>query len=771
MPNNDNKNKTSRKINDLLDYLDRQTSDMHRRTYFGTDTADNIYSLVSDDLDDAIRRATDGDPEYQNVSNITRLLQKITKDNNASAAAKLDSAFGTGSDNDIVNLFQNNEMMASLMDTYAKTKWIVELDNEFDIICKYMPKLQAALDIKRDAVLCSDSYSKEFLTIQPKNTSANSDDNGSIQENIRNLKKIYKLEENVERWYEDTAKYGEEFVYCVPYDLALKELLKRKANTSYQLSEGVDIRLKDILRESGANIPVNVTVDNKEAAIHLNIDKSKIISEAINNNYYLRKHSGDETLRGLSESFVINETGESFDSHIKKKNGSTEIKFDVTIDNELKWEDDDSTANDGLTTGNKERDVKLKVNGSVLKTIRHDRCIPIYIEDMMFGVYYIKYDEDESIDKNLNTNVNGYSSISSMFNNGIISGNQDQTRPDNEGILRVIAGKISQEIDAAFINANADLKKEIYLMLKYNDRFNTINKSLYMNVTFIPADDIHHLKFREDPETHRGVSDLWNSLVSAKQWIMLNVTSILGWTTRGFDRRVYYVKQSLDTNTAQSLLNVINTIKKGNFGIRQLESVNNILGILGRFNDFVIPTDSTGTAPITFDTQPGQQFDFPQELMQQLEESAVNATDVPIEIVNSSTGMDFAVRYTMTNAKLLRNVLKRQYKIETFVTELVNKLYKFEYNDNVELEVILPPPAFLSMTQGAQLLQNATQYADAIAEIEMANESDQAKAAFKKAVIRKLAPTYLNDAEIENIKNKTKIDASIQKSQPKNDEY
>lgn len=770
MPNNDDKNKTSRKINALLDYLDKQTSDIHRRTYFGTDTADNIYSLVSDDLDDAIRRATDGDPEYQNVSNITRLLQKITKDNNASASSKLDSAFGTGSDNDISNLFQNNEMMATLMDTYAKTKWIVELDNEFDIICKYMPKLQAALDLKRDAVLCSDSYSKEFLTIQPKNTSANSD-TGSIQENIRNLKRIYKLEENVEKWYEDTAKYGEEFVYCVPYDLALKELLKRKGNTSYQLSESVDIRLKDILKESGNNIPVNVTVDNKEAAIHLNIDKSKIISEAIDNNYYLRKHSGDDTLRGLSESFVINETDESFDSHIKKKNGTTEIKFDRTIDDELKWEDDDNTASDGLTTGNKERDVKLKVNGSVLKTIRHDRCIPIYIEDMMFGVYYIRYDEDESIDRSLNTNVNGYSSISSMFNNGIISGNQDQTRPDNEGILKVIAGKISQQIDAAFINANADLKKEIYLMLKYNDRFNTINKSLYMNVTFIPADDIHHLKFREDPETHRGVSDLWNSLVSAKQWIMLNVTSILGWTTRGFDRRIYYVKQSLDTNTAQSLLNVINTIKKGNFGIRQLESVNNILGILGRFNDFVIPTDSSGTAPIVFDTQPGQQFDFPQELMQQLEESAVNATDVPIEIVNSSTGMDFAVRYTMTNAKLLRNVLKRQYKIETFVTEVVNKLYKFEYNDNIELEVILPPPAFLSMTQGSQLLQSATQYADAIVEVEMANESDQAKAAFKKAIIRKLAPSYLNDAEITNIKNETKIAASIQKSEPKNDEY
>ena len=139
MTNNDDKNKTSRKINALLDYLDKQTSDIHRRTYFGTDTADNIYSLVSDDLDDAIRRATDGDPEYQNVSNITRLLQKITKDNNASASSKLDSAFGTGTDNDISNLFQNNEMMASLMDTYAKTKWITR--SKYDL-SKHVASLQ-----------------------------------------------------------------------------------------------------------------------------------------------------------------------------------------------------------------------------------------------------------------------------------------------------------------------------------------------------------------------------------------------------------------------------------------------------------------------------------------------------------------------------------------------------------------------------------------------------------------------------------------------------
>ena len=367
------------------------------------------------------------------------------------------------------------------------------------------------------------------------------------------------------------------------------------------------------------------------------------------------------------------------------------------------------------------------------------------------------------MDINSSGNFRGYNSVTGMFNNAPVSNisnyNEDEVNK-RDLLLRTVAGQISQKIDKAFINANTDLKEEIYLMLRFNDRYNQISHTMDMDVVFIPADDIHHLKFREDPETHRGISDLWDSLVPAKQWITLSLTSILGWTTRGFDRRVYYVKQALDTNTAQSLLNVVATIKKGNFGVRQMESVNNILNIVGRFNDFVIPIGPSGDPPIQFDTQPGQQFDFPDQLLGNLEESSVNPI-LPIEIVNSSTGMDFAVRYTMTNAKLLREVLKRQLKMEDFLSEVSTKIYRFEYEENIELEVMLPPPAFLSMTQSTQLINSASQYADTIVDIEMAGETDEARQMFKKRIIRKMIPSYLTDEEIKEIKDNITIDSAI----------
>lgn len=772
MPDNANQ----KKINNSLDILKQQIGDLYTSTYFTQDNSDEMKTQVQDRLDDAIRKSTLMDDEYKNISNTSRLFRKALGSNNNASSTKLTTSFGKGDENDITAIFENPNIMAGIMDTYSKTKWITQLDQEFDLICKYMTKLQAALDIKRDAVLCSDSYTKEFLTVRAKGENPSSDKNATIQNNISEMIKKYKLSDLTEKWYDNTSKYGEEFVYCVPYSTALTQLLKKKKDTSYVYTQEASIELKDLLPK---DFKGKAVIESGEfgnfPTIRIKFDKSKVLDEIVDNNYYLAKALNSDKLKGLSESY-INERDESFQKHLHKDGNKTEVKLDTMFGDTLEWEDDDKTAANGLLSLN-DKDPKLKVNGALIKSIKHDRIIPIYIEDTLFGCYYIKFNQYEDTDVNASINISGYNSINGMFDNGptgIGNGNvsnsySEERLASQDMLLRQLAGIISQKIDAAFINSNTDLKKEIYLMLKYNDDYNQAQFTADMNVLFIPADDIHHLKFREDPDTHRGISDLWDSLVPAKQWITLTTTSVLGWTTRGFDRRVYYVRQSLDTNVAQSLLNVIATIKKGNFGVRQMESVNNILNIIGRFNDFVIPVGSDGNAPITFDTQPGQQFEFPDALTGNLEESAVNSTGVPLEIVNSSTGMDFAVRYTMTNAKLLRNVLKRQLKMEDFLSEVFTKIYRFEYDDPVELEVILPPPAYLSMTQGVNLLNSATQYADTITEVEMAGQPDEVKTMFKRRLIRKFIPSYISDAELKQIKDNIAIENNIEKSKSEED--
>ena len=100
----------------------------------------------------------------------------------------------------------------------------------------------------------------------------------------------------------------------------------------------------------------------------------------------------------------------------------------------------------------------------------------------------------------------------------------------------------------------------------------------------------------------------------------------------------------------------------------------------------------------------------------------------------------------------------------------LNDEEKAEFNENLELEVTLPPPAFLSMSQGTQLVTAATQYADAIVEVEMAGESDEAKQLFKKRLIRKLIPSYLSDEEMQDIKDNVILDKSTGSSSQLEDE-
>ena len=109
-------------------------------------------------------------------------------------------------------------------------RFLKELDTEIDTVCKYMPKLEEALSAKKDSVLSSDHFSKDFLNVKFPTAS----DNAKFSQRIDEIKKKYKLQKLAEEMYDDTAKYGEKFVYCVPYNIAIAKLLANKPKTSME---------------------------------------------------------------------------------------------------------------------------------------------------------------------------------------------------------------------------------------------------------------------------------------------------------------------------------------------------------------------------------------------------------------------------------------------------------------------------------------------------------------------------------------------------------
>ena len=168
----------------------------------------------------------------------------------------------------------------------------------------------------------------------------------------------------------------------------------------------------------------------------------------------------------------------------------------------------------------------------------------------------------------------------------------------------------------------------------------------------------------------------------------------------------------------------INEIKKSNFGIRQIENINSVLNLTGRFNDYIIPRGGDGQSPVEFEVMPGQQVEIKTELLNLLEESAINPTGVPIEIIQNRQSPDYVMQLTMSNSKFLRFVYERQSEFQDVISPLLTKIYDLEYSTKDMVNLMLPPPLFINVTNTNQLIVNTNDYCENITNIVMADEQD-----------------------------------------------
>ena len=232
--------------------------------------------------------------------------------------------------------------------------------------------------------------------------------------------------------------------------------------------------------------------------------------------------------------------------------------------------------------------------------------------------------------------------------------------------------------------------------------------------------------------------------------------------TRGNDKRVYYVRQSVESNISKTLLKTINEIKKANFGIRQIENINSVLNITGRFNDYIIPRGADGQSPIEFEVMPGQQIEIKTDLLNLLEESAINPTGVPIEIIQNRQSPEYAIQLTMSNTKFLRFVYDRQSAFQDAISPLLTKIYDLEYVTRDIVTLLLPPPLFININNTNQLIVNTNDYCENIVNIICADEQDdQVKQKFSKELKIYSLGSYLNMANIMEIYNKAKQEITM----------
>lgn len=765
--------------------------DLYKNTYFTNNDNSKYIDSIKRKMDDDLEGLIDKAKAQNGGTNMADLYARTLARND------------TDSLNEIRSALEDETVLADIMDIYSQNALVRDLDREIDTVCKYMPKLDEALDIKKDNVLSADHFNDDAVRISIENVAGagiTNDNNNKSEADGSDLElfaRKYDLEAFRNELYSKTAKYGEQFVYIVPYKKALEKLIARTDGASLLSEEG-------ILTEESINEGLQ-SINETLSFRYTDTDESKLKSFGAQELYDLSESTlSDSSLEGLKSNNIeysgldieINKTGvipgiiaqecnmrrifsETVSLFGEESLGSarnaylSNSLYFKNINKKLKkaaqggtLEGPTSLADDGLKDldePTKANDAEqLEIPGAVFEILEHDRVKPIYINNTCLGYYYIEMNDPNG--GNAEEQMTFTSTLGGMRPRRTARENEANggtSTQDNE-VLMKIARKIAQRIDKKFINSNQDIAKEIYTVLKYNADNN--GKTTKLRISFIPPSDIIHSYFELNKKTHRGVSDIVKSLFPAKLYTCLYISNTIALLTRGYDKRLYHVKQTIDTNITSVLLNVINQIKRSNFNLRQIENMNNIMNVTGRFNDLVIPQNANGESPVSFEIMPGQNVEVKTEFMNMLEEMAVNQTGVSLEMVNSRYQESTATHLTMSNARFLIKVYARQKLYEPILSAIYTKLYQYEYNTNSIVKVELPPPIMLNFTNTSQILSMSQELIQNIVQMKFGtSQNEQEKLAFTSLLMEYYYNSFLPMDKINAMADKAKAKTAANK--------
>lgn len=755
-------------IRRIADRIQGTSNSLYKSIYYTNPTNKQNLQSIKTDINKSIKDIMDSNYSNNGEQNISKLIERLLMSQNDENITK-----------EFNSIFGDNEFIANITNSYVDNRWVKIQNDEIDMVLKYMPKLEEALKTIKDNVLSADSFSKDFLNIEDQLEDLTNQE--QFSRNIDQLKDSYDLLKLTNEIYYNASKYGEEFIYCVPYQKAIQRLMDRKTANRV-------VSVKSNLQEGSYIIESDIDGTNKIDVSNIKFSDNELkndfsykfeICDGIIESIVTDAKTARDKLQSVREqslceqffnesTYSVNGNGVPYAySNNKVMDADLELgnklpvhhKFDKTVDDDLEFCNGDDTTADGLMTTEKTNNKINDMNGCVVKRLEPERVIPIILDEICLGYYYFEFNNGEDMFDDRHQTTGMVNTINGLRSNGRSESYDVFQR--REELLRQVSNQLASRIDTKFINNNQGLKKEIYYLLKYADEFTASAQSEgNIRVSYIPPEDIHHIYFDLDKKTGRGISDLNLSMIPAKLYVAIYITNCLAVMTRGNDKRVYYVKQSVESNISKTLLKTINEIKKSNFGIRQVQSINNVLNIVGRFNDYIVPRGSDGQSPIDVEVIQGQQIEIKTELLNILEESAINVTGVPIEIIQNRQSPDYAIQLTMSNSKFLRFVYARQSEFQKQISRLFTKIYNIEFSNRNVISLTLPPPLFINVTNTTQLVTNTNDYAEQLVNIIASDEQNESvRAKFAKNIKLYFLGTYLNMNVMNRLYDKARQEA------------
>ena len=405
--------------------------------------------------------------------------------------------------------------------------------------------------------------------------------------------------------------------------------------------------------------------------------------------------------------------------------------------------------NDKLSTTDKKHKNKFNVTGTYIKFIEPKNMIKVKILDEVVGYFYVDSKKLNKTKANITfsnaewTNINKQSTI--------------------ERIASMLSNKVAKQFSSKFVSDHVVFKKLIADCIMANGVVNT-----QYRIQFIPKDDIFEFKINEDSKGD-GTSVLKDSLWPAKLLTSIRIRKTLNYINKSADKTIAYVRKgTADVSGRNQAQRILRNLQESNITFGDIIGDSSLMfHKYSADGNILMPVSRSGNKLVEFERMEGQQVDMSTEYEKELENQALLASGVPPLLIEQSNQADFSRAFTTAHVGFAGIVAGLQSDFEVPLTALYKRIIEnLDIDDKLKilasntLEVKLPRPRALSVTNSNEILEGSARFAEQFTNLRFGEVTDENKDFIQEVrynIVKSNAP-FIDWTALEDIADKIKME-------------
>ena len=264
----------------VANFIQGNSNSLYKSTYYSDPEEKYQLQRLSSEINNTIKNIMNNTTDSVGEPNIVKLYERLLSNN--SSDKKLTDEFN--------RLFGDNEFVGNLTASYLDNRWVRTIDMEIDEICKYMPKLNEALETIADNVLSADSFAKDYLNLENSYGNSKSDEHKCEEKALIANEEQYFISKKLKYIFALNHMDGEE-----------RNKIINLTDDLYEDAEAAKKWYRDLVKLIHPDINLTVKKDADEAMINLRNIYDRIV----------RSFEPDTDDTGDTENTVdVNDSGE-----------------------------------------------------------------------------------------------------------------------------------------------------------------------------------------------------------------------------------------------------------------------------------------------------------------------------------------------------------------------------------------------------------------------------------------------------------------------------